>query len=203
MPGLREKKKSDRKYRIQSAAIKLFGSVGFDAATMGQIAEEANLGVGTLYNYYKSKGDLLLSIIADRAEGYVPDFDKAIGSRSKDILAAINSFYDIYFESFSTYNKLIWREFISNMLSKQPSMMEMIAKIDTVYLNKFSELLIKLKADGFLKKESDVEGAVLTQYSLLVFHILRYVSDEGMTMEALRESLSTQTKIVIDGLKAE
>lgn len=201
MTGLREKKKIDRKSRIQGAAIKLFDYAGFEATTMNRIAEEANLGVGTLYNYYKSKGELLLSIIEDRTDAFLPDFDDSIKNRSGDVLAAINGFQDIYFHSFSTYSKRIWREFISNMLTKQPSMMDYISKIDSIYLSKFAELLTQLKSDSLLKENTEVENVVLTLYSIMIFHVFKYILDEGMTMESLQASLNKQTGLVVKGLQ--
>jgi AcrR family transcriptional regulator len=52
-----------RKQQIFDAALKVFSKKGFDQATIPDIADEAGVAVGTIYNYYQSKHDLLLSII--------------------------------------------------------------------------------------------------------------------------------------------
>jgi AcrR family transcriptional regulator len=52
-----------RKRQIFNAALKVFSKKGFDQATIPDIAQEAGVATGTIYNYYKSKHDLLLSII--------------------------------------------------------------------------------------------------------------------------------------------
>ena len=54
-----------RKQQIFDAALKVFSQKGFDQATIPDIAQEAEVAVGTIYNYYQSKHDLLLSIIKD------------------------------------------------------------------------------------------------------------------------------------------
>lgn len=51
----RERKKEATKSNILQTAIKLFEKQGFDATTMNQIAEEADVAMGTLYNYFASK----------------------------------------------------------------------------------------------------------------------------------------------------
>ncbi|MGD9566752.1 MAG: TetR/AcrR family transcriptional regulator [Sedimentibacter sp.] len=47
------------KEKIYSTSIKLFRSKGFDNVTIQDIAKAANVSVGSFYNYYKSKNDIL------------------------------------------------------------------------------------------------------------------------------------------------
>ncbi len=47
---------------IRSAAIRVFAQKGFHGARAEEIAEEAGVAVGTIYNYFQSKEDLLLAI---------------------------------------------------------------------------------------------------------------------------------------------
>src|SRR4030042_5498300 len=69
--GLNGMNKRDRKERIIKergqqifdAAVKVFSKKGFDQATIPDVAQEAGVAVGTIYNYYQSKHDLLLAII--------------------------------------------------------------------------------------------------------------------------------------------
>lgn len=55
------------KKRIYNTSIKLFKSKGFDNVTIQDIATAANVSVGSFYNYFKSKTDILnvQYIIAD------------------------------------------------------------------------------------------------------------------------------------------
>ena len=46
------------------AALSVFSSKGFGESTVASIAEAAGIGVGTIYNYYKDKHDLLISLVA-------------------------------------------------------------------------------------------------------------------------------------------
>ena len=54
---------TQRKQQIFDAALKVFSKKGFDQTTIPDIAQEAGVAIGTIYNYYQSKHDLLLSII--------------------------------------------------------------------------------------------------------------------------------------------
>ncbi|MHC6201983.1 TetR/AcrR family transcriptional regulator [Breznakiellaceae bacterium SP9] len=44
---------------LLNAALKLIAEQGFHAAPMSQIAETANIGVGTIYRYFKNKDELI------------------------------------------------------------------------------------------------------------------------------------------------
>lgn len=60
----KQREKEQRKIEIINAARKVFSNKGFNAATMEEIALEAELSPGTLYLYFKNKEELhtILSI---------------------------------------------------------------------------------------------------------------------------------------------
>ena len=71
-PGtsLRERKKTAKQERILEAATRLFAEKGYEAATTAEIAEAAEVGVGTLFRYAGSKAELLVAVMNNRfAEG--------------------------------------------------------------------------------------------------------------------------------------
>ena len=53
-----------RQEQILDAALLVFSRRGFDGATIPDIAKEAGIAVGTIYNYYPSKRDLFVAAIA-------------------------------------------------------------------------------------------------------------------------------------------
>ncbi len=52
----------ERKSQILSAAAKVFAQKGFERATIADVAKEAGLAEGSIYNYFKNKADLLVSL---------------------------------------------------------------------------------------------------------------------------------------------
>ncbi|GHV94981.1 TetR family transcriptional regulator [Spirochaetia bacterium] len=51
--------RSSKRDDLLNAALKLIARQGFHAAPMSQIAVEANIGVGTIYRYFKNKDELI------------------------------------------------------------------------------------------------------------------------------------------------
>ena len=60
--ALKEQRREERRQQILDAAEKVFFSKGVAAATMDEVAAEAELSKGTLYLYFKSKDEIILSI---------------------------------------------------------------------------------------------------------------------------------------------
>ncbi|MCX6007143.1 MAG: TetR/AcrR family transcriptional regulator [Chloroflexi bacterium] len=76
-----------RQMQIMDAALSVFSSKGFGESTVADIAEEAGIGVGTIYNYYKDKRDLLISLVVQNLIS--EDLVKILGdipSRSNEAL---------------------------------------------------------------------------------------------------------------------
>src|SRR5262249_4313819 len=57
-----------KRARILDAAVRVFAEKGFYGAKVAEIAREAGVADGTIYLYFKSKDDLLISLFEDRME---------------------------------------------------------------------------------------------------------------------------------------
>ena len=60
---------------IQQAAIRVFAREGFHRARMETIAHEAGVAVGTIYNYFESKKDVLLAVFEAEFEEQISFFE--------------------------------------------------------------------------------------------------------------------------------
>ncbi len=58
----------DFKIKILTSAIKVFSQKGYAKCTMADVANHARVGVGTLYNYFRNKDDLLLQCMKKTIE---------------------------------------------------------------------------------------------------------------------------------------
>src|SRR5918996_1745227 len=60
-PGLRERKKRQTRELIAATARRLFTERGFDAVTVAEVAQAADVSEGTVFNYFPAKEDLFYS----------------------------------------------------------------------------------------------------------------------------------------------
>lgn len=63
--GLRERNKQDKLQRIRKAARTLFRQQGFEATTIAQIAEAAEVAKGTIFLYARDKEELLFLVFME------------------------------------------------------------------------------------------------------------------------------------------
>jgi AcrR family transcriptional regulator len=67
-PGLRERKKQKTRWAIQEHALRLFAQQGFEATTVEQIAEAAEISPSTFFRYFKTKDDV---VVEDRYDDLI------------------------------------------------------------------------------------------------------------------------------------
>lgn len=64
-PGLRERKKQQTRLRIIEVGLNLCDTQGFDATTIEQIANAADISPRTINRYFESKEDIVLGPVTD------------------------------------------------------------------------------------------------------------------------------------------
>jgi AcrR family transcriptional regulator len=58
--GRRQRRREETREKIYQAALSLFAESGYNATTIEAITEAADVGKGTFFNYFESKGHVLL-----------------------------------------------------------------------------------------------------------------------------------------------
>ncbi|MYR43270.1 TetR/AcrR family transcriptional regulator [Streptomyces sp. SID5910] len=75
--GLRERKKRQTRQYISDVATGLFLERGFEAVTVAEVADAADVSVNTVYNYFPAKEDLFL----DRSKGVTDRLSRWVRGR--------------------------------------------------------------------------------------------------------------------------
>jgi AcrR family transcriptional regulator len=96
--GRRERGKLDKRRRIREATRDVFRRKGYDAATTREIAELADVAIGTLFAYAADKRELLMMVINDDREA-LPEVDRRrYRGSGDDVLSILMSFFEPRYE---------------------------------------------------------------------------------------------------------
>ena len=86
--GVRDLIVRARREQIVEAATRVFAEKGFRRATIREVAREAGISEGTIYNYFEDKDALLMAILErlNETERRVEDFEEGMAKTFGDFL---------------------------------------------------------------------------------------------------------------------
>lgn len=203
MVALRERQKAERHRRIVEAATELFGDVGYEQANMEMLAERAEVSIGTIYNYYENKGDLLLSVVTTEAK-QTHAIGRAIienfgGSPKEAILKLIDAYVG---EPMKFMNKETWRRAIAmSILQPDSKFGQQYAEVDRQLGDQLVELVLALVGKGHFSGASDplAVGEVIFNNVNMMFTL--FMIDDSMSLAELKKKLTRQILSILDNLE--
>jgi AcrR family transcriptional regulator len=202
MTGLRERQKAGRREGILKAAAALFRREGFAATSMEQVAELAQLSVGTLYNYFASKGDLLLALVAlDGAEV------RAAGARivarpPADPVAAIRALLEGYVDhSLVHLDKRMWRHMMGAALTfAETPIGAGYRALDQKLAAQVSALCRALQRRGDLRADLNCQDAGQVLFYACNSLFMEFVAEDAMPLAILRKRMAREVRLIFQGL---
>ncbi len=198
--GLREIKKERARRAILKEAREMFFSKGFDGTTIESIAEEAEVAVGTVYNYFESKSAIILAITADdTSEALNENFHI---SETCTVIEIVKQYADTFMKSLSMYPKRLVRELMRETWSNKPISNNLIKQGQTL-MTGLKSLLRELIDSRRLKSGTDIEHTSMVIYGIVSTALMWYAADENRTSEQLMESLEKMLEVLFIGLAPE
>jgi len=198
MSGLRERQKEQRKEAILVSAMQLFDANGYASTTVEQIAAGAGVSAPTVFNYFGSKQEILLSLVerAERkgiseAQIELDQYDNAV-----DAICALHTIMTV--RELETLPITIWRELMSQ--SFDPAVSKEIMAINARTAREILIILEQLKGRGLINATVDLEFVAnfMTDFSTMIF--ARLVQTEEVDFQAFEFYSRKATEMVFGGL---
>jgi AcrR family transcriptional regulator len=182
MAGLRERQKADRTLRILEAASRLFRDQGYGAIRIEDIAHAAEVSVGTLYNYFTNKGDLLLAIVSMEVEEVLEAGKAIVADPPADIARALGDLLAIYFDHSLYYlSKEMWRTAMAISIEAPGTPFSArYTELDSLLAAQVCDLIMELQRKGYAR--TDIDAAAVGQ---LLFNNLNQMFIEFVKVESM------------------
>ena len=196
MTGLRARQKADKNRRILEAATGLFREVGYDAARIEDIAERAGVSVGTFYNYYQNKGDMLLATVAMEVEEVLDAGEAIVADPPLDVLAALQGLINQYYDHSLVYlSKEMWRTAMAFSIQQpETPFSKRYTELDRRLCSQVSTLIQRLQLKGAVLTGIDTSAVGAMVFNNLNMMFTEFVRDETMTIEQLKSEVARQNR---------
>lgn len=203
MTGLREKKKKKNKEKILITAQKLFVEYGYDNVSMGQIAETAEVGTGTLYNYYKNKADIFIEAIQISIDENTQNLIHLEELYEKsEVSEIVIDFLEKYMANVKWFfSKKLLRELISaiaGFAKKKNKIMEKLANEDFKLIEQLTLLIKKLKTIGML--EEDVNEKIMAElvYASFMYEFMMFLYIDEFQQEEMNSNVKNKIRTIFN-----
>lgn len=206
--GIYERKKREKEIRRQEiirAARKVFSNKGFNAATMEQIALEAELSPGTLYLYFKNKEELhtvlsikILKVLADEIQKVV--------KQDISVEGKIEKFRDVFIDVYDYDSNILINLFHLQSGETLKNLSEDVLKQIKIYSSLAHGAIIDVVKQGI------DQGILIDEHPVALADILwasyggivlwvdskRLLNDEK---DFVKPTLKTAFKVILKGIR--
>jgi AcrR family transcriptional regulator len=202
MTGLREKNRADRHHRILEAAASLFREAGYEGAKIEQIAAAAEVSVGTIYNYYRNKGDILVAIVSMEVNEVLNAGRGVVAAPPNNVADAIDTLIGIYIDHSLIYlSKEMWRQAMATSTQQPGSPFgKTYAALDRALTDQTCELVERLRGLGLVKPGTDVRPAGEIIFNNMNMMFIEFVKQEAMPLAGLRAAIRRQNKVLVGAI---
>lgn len=190
------------KEKILDAATTLFADKGFDGTKVQEIADVAEVNKAMLYYYFKSKDDLLMSVIGRFIEGIRDSIPQHFAGHD-DTARSIETFLDFYI-GYLARNRAFVRLMAWELLSGKH--LDAIAHnyiIPTFGLMR--EKIVQAISAGAIRRVSP-EHTIFSVVGINIFYIVAsplftlILGDDPLTPEMIRKRKQAVADLVMNGL---
>ena len=193
----RERKRIAIRAHILSTGIDLFSRRGFDAVTIEEIADAADVGKGTIYNYFSTKEDIVVAFMADLEARLAPRIARFTPGR-RPAHRVLADYILLHFRLKEPYHAFV-RVFLAQMFSNTerflPYMVEMQKYTDPPLL----ELFRGLERRGLLAAGVELSQLIMS-FKTMHLGLTSLWAVEGPPFRQTIKTVRRQMRFLTEGI---
>jgi AcrR family transcriptional regulator len=190
---------AERKKKIILTAIDIICGEGIGNLSISKIAEKEGISKPALYNHFKDKNDLILSIL-----DYFYQFDIEINEKVKNdnlnTLEALALYLELYGDYFESNPSLISIVSSYNELEKDPNISQKLNKLNKFRQDIIIDIIERGKSKGEVKTsiESEEIKDLITGYGRIIIKKWQDNKCGEKLRDFMRDKIITVVKIIFE-----
>jgi AcrR family transcriptional regulator len=194
----REVKKEATRQKIIEAGIRIFSDRGIAAATVDEIAEAADVGKGTIYNYFETKEDIVVAFMVE-IEKKIQREAMRLCRSSRPLQQVLTDFALYHLRSKEPYYSFV-RVFLAQIYGGGEAFFPKIVELQTVIDPPLEALFGRLRDRGLIRDDIPLENLILVFKTLQVGLTSVWVV-EGPPWKQSRQHARQQMQIFCEGIE--
>ena len=198
MPPRRERKKTAVRSRIIATAVELFSRHGMDQVTVEHIADVADLGKGTIYNYFQTKEDIVVAYMVEKESRIQARVARISGSKGS-LADVLTEYLQLQFRIKQKYHRFV-RVFLAQMFSHTEQFLPYAVKMQQSIDDNLRALFQRLAERGLLRTDIPVAELVLV-FKTIHLGLNSLWAVEGPPFRMTGQVLRQEIKLFCEGLE--
>ena len=195
----RARKKASTRAQIVSAAIQLFAEHGIEAVTVDQIAAAADVGKGTIYNYFQAKEDIIVAFMVDlerTVQARLCDFP----SRQISTADLLIDFIETQFRMKRCHHAFV-RVFLGHMFLHTEQFLPYMAEMQQAIDPPLETLFGELQRRGAIRADVDLSELILV-FKAIQLGLTALWAVEGPPFQQVARVVEREITLFCKGLEA-
>jgi len=195
----RDRKKAAIRAKIIATAIDLFSKHGISGVTVEQIAEAADIGKGTIYNYFDTKEAVVVAFMVDlerKVQAQIPRIAKSHG----DLASILTKYVQFQFRQKARYHPFV-RVFLGQMFGATEHFIPYIFEMQKAIDPPLETLFRNLQDRRIIRRDIDIQK-LIEVFKTIHIGVTCLWAIEGPPFTSTGQVLKLQMELFSTGLEA-
>lgn len=201
-PSRRDRKRRETRDRIVTAGLALFTKNGIEASTIDEIALAADVGKGTIYNYFRTKEDIVVAFLVDIEREVQREVSHLAHGRGRGSLESVlTRFIQFQFKLKEPHHAFV-RVFLAQMCARATTQSEWVREIQTVIDPPLIQLLTALRNRGLIRTDVDM-ATLLGAFKVMHLGLTMLWAMEGPPWPDIADAIREQVRLFCSGVEVK
>ena len=198
--SLREKYKAMVHDSILESALVLISANGLAKTTIEMIAERSGVGVGTVYNHFSSKSDLLKAFIELKTDEKLKAGKEIIDQQHSDPVQAITELIWIYVRMIFTIPHKVFQEGFAFFLTQGKAVGLKTVEDSHACAAQMQQMAERLQAEGLLCADTNLQSFKNLLWACKEYVINRRLFNENFSEEQAKCEIREMVVMIWKGM---